>query len=186
MAYLSHAQLLEMNLKKLGTNVLISDKASIYKADQIEIGDNSRIDDFCAISGRVKIGRNVHISAFCSVSGGTEGICLDDFSGLAYGCHVFSQSDDYTGLTLTNLTVPPELKKEKRGRVHIGRHCIIGANSVVFPGVIMAEGCALGAMSLLATSTEPWAMYFGTPARRIWDRKKDMLRLEEKYLKNEQ
>ena len=51
MAYLTEFELKEMGFKRLGKNVKISDKASIYNADQIEIGDNSRIDDFCVISG---------------------------------------------------------------------------------------------------------------------------------------
>ena len=64
MAFLNEEQLEKMQFKALGSNVCISDKASIYNADQIELGDNSRIDDFCVISGKVSIGRNVHIAVF--------------------------------------------------------------------------------------------------------------------------
>ena len=112
MAYLTTEQLHEMGFKSLGKNVKISDKASIYNADQIEIGDNSRIDDFCVISGRIKIGRNVHFAPMCLVAGGEEGITFSDFSGLAYQVQVFAQSDDYSGKTLTNPTVPSDYKKE--------------------------------------------------------------------------
>ena len=52
MAYLTEQELREMRFKQLGHNVKISNKACIYNADQIEIGDNSRIDDFCVISGK--------------------------------------------------------------------------------------------------------------------------------------
>lgn len=185
MAFLSVEQLASLGFKKLGKNVRISDKASIYNHDQIEIGDHSRVDDFCVVSGKVTIGRNVHIAIFCNIAGGTEGITFDDFSGLAYGCHVFSQSDDYTGLTLTNPTVPAQYKKEKKARIHIGRHCIVGTNSLIFPGVTMAEGCSLGAMSMLLKSTDPWGIYVGVPARRIKDRNRDLLELEYIYLKSE-
>ena len=185
MSWLSSDQLKSMSFKKLGENIKISDKAAIYKTDEIELGDNTRIDDFCVVSGKVSMGRNVHIAVFCNIAGGSEGIRFDDFAGLAYGCHVFSQSDDYTGLTLTNPTVPSAFKKEWKERVHIGRHCIVGTKSVIFPGVVMAEGCSLGAMSLLTESTEPWSIYFGIPARKIRSRKKDMLILEEHYLRDE-
>lgn len=174
-----------MSFKKLGRNVRISEKASIYNADQIEIGDHSRIDDFCVISGKVKIGRNVHIAIFCNVAGGTEGVVLEDFVGLAYGCHVFSQSDDYNGLTLTNPTVPAEYKKEKKAKVHIGKHCIVGTNSLIFPGVTLAEGCSLGALSMLTKSTEAWGVYFGIPAKKIKERKRDLLELEKAYLRSD-
>ena len=108
MPYLTEQELSEMGFRYLGKNVKISDKASIYNAGDIEVGDNSRIDDFCMISGRVVIGRNVHVAVFCNIAGGEQGVSMEDFSGLAYGCHVFSQSDDYSGRSLTNPTVPDE------------------------------------------------------------------------------
>ena len=112
MAWLTKDELKKMQFKSLGNNVLISDKSAIYNPEMISIGDNSRIDDFCVISGNVTIGNNVHIAVFNNVAGGEVGIILDDFSGLAYGCHVFTQSDDYNGNTLTNPTVPDEFKDD--------------------------------------------------------------------------
>lgn len=182
MPFLSDEQLQRMGFKHLGRQVRISDKASIHNADQIEIGDYSRIDDFCVLSGKVTIGRNVHIAVFCNVAGGSEGVIFEDFAGLAYGCHVFSQSDDYSGESLTNPTVPTRFKKEQKARVHIGRHCIVGAKSLIFPGVTMAEGGSLGAMSMLTKSTESWSIYFGIPARKIKTRRQTMLDLEKEYL----
>lgn len=185
MPFLSQQQLESMGFRSLGRNVRISDKAAIYNPEQIEIGDHSRIDDFCVVSGKVSIGRNVHIAVFCNVAGGSEGITFEDFSGLAYGCHVFSQSDDYTGRTLTNPTVPARFKREFKKAVRLGRHCIVGTNSLIFPGVILAEGCSVGAMSMVTKSTEEWGVYSGIPARRLKDRKRDLLVLEQAYLDSE-
>lgn len=182
MAYLTEFELKEMGFKRLGKNVKISDKASIYNADQIEIGDNSRIDDFCVISGKICVGKHVHIAPFCLVAGGVEGITMEDFSGLAYQMQVFSQSDDYTGKTLTNPTVPEIYKKEAKKAISIGRHVIVGAGSMIFPGVTLAEGCSVGAMTLVNKSTEPWGVYVGNPAKRVKERKKDLLELELKFL----
>ncbi|MCB4360899.1 acyltransferase [Quatrionicoccus australiensis] len=185
MSFLSQQQLESLGFRSLGKNVRISDKAAIYNPEQIEIGDHSRIDDFCVVSGKVSIGRNVHIAVFCNVAGGSEGIVFEDFSGLAYGCHVFSQSDDYTGRTLTNPTVPAQFKREFKKAVRLGRHCIVGTNSLIFPGVTLAEGCSIGAMSMVTKSTEEWGVYSGIPARRLKDRKRDLLVLEQAYLDSE-
>ncbi len=174
-----------MGLKSLGRDVRISDKASIYNTDQISIGDHSRIDDFCVISGKVSIGRNVHIAVFCNVAGGSEGITLDDFVGLAYGCQVFSQSDDYSGRSLTNPTVPALYKQETKKAIHIGRHCIVGTNSLIFPGVILGEGCSVGAMSMVTKSTEAWHIYSGVPAKKLKTRHRDLLALEQDYLRSQ-
>jgi len=182
MAYLSVETLLKMNFKHLGKNVKISDKASIYDPELIEIGDFSRIDDFCVISGKVKLGRNVCIAVHCNVAGGEKGVRLDDFSTLAYGCHVFSQSDDYSGETLTNPTIPTKYKKEIKLSVHLKRHVIVGACSVILPGVVVEEGTSIGAMSLITKSTESWSIYIGIPAKKLRARKRDLLELEKQFL----
>lgn len=184
MAFLTNQQLNNVGFKKLGSNVRISDKCSIYNPELIEIGDNSRIDDFCVISGRVIIGNNVHLAVFNNVAGGELGVFLEDFSGLAYACHVFSQSDDYSGRSLTNPTVPDEFKSEIKAAVHLKRHVILGANSIVLPGVTIGEGTSVGAMSMVTKDTESWSIYFGIPAKKIKSRSKDLLLHEKNYLKS--
>lgn len=182
MSFLSREQLMNMGFRSLGRNVLISEKASIYGADRMAIGDNVRIDDFTVLSGAITILRNVHVSVFCNVSAGSTGVTFDDFSGLAAGCHVFAESDDYTGQSLTNPTVPEAYRLVTRKPVHIGRHCIVGSGSRVFPGVTLGEGCSVGAMSKVTRSTEPWSIYAGTPARRIRERERTLLQREQEYL----
>ena len=101
---------------------------------------------------------------------------------MAYGCHIFSQSDDYSGRTLTNPTVPNEYKNESKKTVQIGRHSILGTNSIIFPGVTIAEGTATGAAAVVTKSTDEWSIYYGNPAKKIKGRKKDLLALEQAYL----
>lgn len=179
MAFLSQEEINNIGFKKVGSGVLISDKASIYNPELIEIGDNSRIDDFCILSGSIKIGNYVHVAVFGNVAGGEPGITFDDFSGLAYGCHVFSQSDDYSGKSMTNPTVPDEFKMETKAPVFIGKHCIVGTGSVIIPGVVLGEGSAIGALSLVTQSTDPWWIYFGNPARRLKARSRELLQFEQ-------
>lgn len=182
MAFLTEEQLKKINFKFLGKNVKISDKASLYEVEKISIGDNSRIDDFCVLSGKISIGKNVHIAVFCNLAGGEKGIEMEDFSGLAYGVNVFTQSDDYSGKTLTNPTIPDEYKKEIKKEIKICKHSIVGAGSIIFPGVILGEGTSIGAMTMITKSTDPWSIYFGIPGKKIKERKKDLLELEKKYL----
>jgi len=95
---------------------------------------------------------------------------------------VFTQSDDYSGMTLTNPTIPTQFKKETKKEIYVGKHVIVGAGSIIFPGVNIAEGCSVGALTLVTKSTEAWGVYVGNPAKRIKERKKDLLKLEEIYL----
>ena len=182
MAFYTENELNTIGFKRLGKNVKISTRAAIYRPHEMEIGDNSRIDDFCLLSGKIFIGRNVHLAAYSNVSAGECSVTFNDFSGLAYGCHVFTGSDDYSGETLTNPTIPLEYKGLKEANVVLGRHVIVGTNSIIFPGVNVAEGCSIGAFTMVTKSTKPWGIYFGIPAKKIRDRKQGLLKLEVQYL----
>jgi len=187
MGYLTETQLQKMGFKSLGKNVRISDKASIYGAQRIRVGSNVRIDDFCVLSageGGIGIGNYVHIAVFASLIG-KENILLDDFSGISARTSIYSSSDDYSGEYLTNPTVPDEFTSVKHGKVHIQKHVIVGANSVILPGITIGIGAAVGAMSLVTRSVDEFSIVSGIPARYIRKRKNDLLALEaecrEKY-----
>ena len=186
MPYLTGDELRQMGARFVGESVQISTKCSIYGIEQMSFGDFLRVDDFCILSGCLDIGRNVHIAAFCNVAGGEPGITIGDFSGLAYGVTIFAQSDDYSGKSLTNPTIPDCYKKEVKRAVRIEKHCIVGAHSIVLPGVNIAEGCAIGAMSMVTKSTETWGVYFGCPVRRLKSRSRELLVRCDEFLKLEE
>lgn len=183
MAYLSQAELPAVGLRSCGTDVRISRSASLYHPERIELGDHVRIDDYAIISGSsvesgfVRIGSRIHISAYCQIDG-AGGVILDDFSGLSVRCTIFSESDDYSGESLTNPTVPMQLRGVEKGLVHLGRHVIIGAGTVILPGTTIGDGSAVGAMSLARGALEPGFIYVGVPARRIKARSARLFELE--------
>jgi galactoside O-acetyltransferase len=185
MGYLNESDLLSMNFRFLGRNVLVSDKASLYFPSLISLGDNSRVDDFCVLSGDVTLGRNTSVAVFCNLAAGRSTITLGDFTTLAYGCHIVAQSDDYSGATMTNPTVPREFKNETSEPIRVGDHAILGTNTVVLPGVEIPEGVASGAGTVFVKSAEPWSIYVGAPARRISERSRNLLTLKDDYLRRE-
>jgi len=179
MPFLSEEELQSLHFLELGNNVKISSLATIYHPQSMRLSDNSRIDDFCVISGSVSLGKNTHIAAQCLLNAGSYKIVMEDFSGLAYGCKVMTVSDDYSGKFLTNPTIDANLRNSIGGDVILERHAIVGANSVILPSVVLGEGVAVGAMSLVNSSLDAWGVYIGIPARRIKDRVQDMLALPE-------
>ena len=68
MSYYSKDELKKIGFKSIGKNVKISTKTSIYEPEKMEIGDNSRIDDFCLLSGKISIGKFVHIVPYCNLA----------------------------------------------------------------------------------------------------------------------
>ncbi len=185
MAFLSKESLAAFGFNRLGVNVKISDKATIYNPELMQLGDHVRIDDFCVVSGKVSIGRNVHIAAFCNIAGGEMGVVLEDFSSVAYGCHLISQRDDFTGRAMVNPTLPSKYTNVFKAPVLVKRHSVIGTNCLILPGVTLEEGTAVWAMSMVTKSTEPWSVNFGIPAKRLWARKQNLLALEQEYLLEE-
>jgi len=179
--YYSDHDLFELGIK-FGKNVLISKKASIY-GNKLEVGDNVRIDDFCILIGDVKIGSYVHIASYCQLSG-SSGITIEDFCGISSRSLLYSQSDDYSGSVMTGPLIDDHYKKVKKGRITLKKHSIIGAGSVILPQVTLEEGCAVGAMSLVSKNIEAWSVYAGVPAKRIKARDKNILSLEQEFLKS--
>ncbi|PRX35681.1 galactoside O-acetyltransferase [Orenia metallireducens] len=183
-SFYTREELEQVGFKSLGSNVLISRKASIYTPDQISIGNNVRIDDFSILSGELTIGNYIHVAAFCGLFG-KYGIELKDFSGLSSRVTIYSATDDYSGRTLTNPMIPKEYKKIKAGKVVLEKHTIVGASSIILPKVVVREGTSIGAMSLVNKSTEEWKVYFGIPAKILKSRKKNLLDLEKTFLNSQ-
>ena len=109
------------------------------------------------------------------------GVSIGNYCTFAYRCSVFSQSDDYFGNSMVNSTIPEIFKNEIKKEVLVMNHVIVGASSLILPGVTVAEGTSIGASSLLTKSTEPWGLYYGIPAIRQKERSKRILDLLDNF-----
>ncbi|WP_461602297.1 acyltransferase [Aeromonas rivipollensis] len=185
MTFLTKQQLNKIGFAALGSNVLISDKASIYGASDIRIGDNVRIDDFCVLSaglGGIEIGNYVHIAVYSALIGAGK-ITISDFSNISSKVAIYSSNDDYSGEYMTNPMVPKEYTNVTHADVNIGKHVIIGSGSVVLPGVTLYEGVAIGALSLVTKDCDAFSIYIGTPAKKLKNRKINLLEKESLWKK---
>lgn len=180
MSFYSGEELKSLGLGRFGEDVRLSRKASFYNPGRISIGSHVRIDDFCVLSageGGIEIGDYVHIAVFCSLIGAAK-IKMADFSGLSSRVTLYSSNDDYTGEFLTNPTIPGRFRGVASQDVFLEKHVIVGAGSVILPGVTLEEGVSIGALSLVNKSCASFGVYFGSPARRIGERKRHLLELE--------
>lgn len=180
-SFLSESELAKVGFNKIGRNVLISRKASIYSPENISLGNNVRIDDFCILSGHIEAGSYIHISAYTALYG-KFGITLEDFVTISGKVMVYSQSDDYSGEYMTNPMLPEEFTHVTGGKVVFKKHSIVAAGCIIFPGITLDEGAAAGAMSLITRNIPQWSIYAGIPAKFIKERKKDIIDLEKKLL----
>ena len=108
---------------------------------------------------------------------------FEDFSTIAPNVCLWTTSDDYTGGSLTNGTIPSEFKQNTTGPVTIGRHVIIGTGSVVLPNVHLHEGVSVGALSMVTRDVPAGDVVCGCPAKKIKVRSVENLRrAEQEYL----
>lgn len=183
-SYYSKEELISLNFKTLGEQVSISRYARFYGVSQISIGNNVRIDDFAVLSagkGGIQIGNYVHLAVFSLLQG--EGlIVLEDFVGLSSRVSIYSSNDDYFGEFMTNPTIPACYTGVTHADVMIRKHVIIGSGSVVLPGVVIATGAAVGAMSLVTGNCEEFWVYSGNPAKKLLRRSRKLLKREQAFL----
>ena len=177
---MSQQQIKSLGFARVGEKVFLSEKASFYNCASIQIGSNVRVDDFCVLSagkGGIVLGDYIHIAVYTSIIGQGK-IELDDFSGLSSRVAIYSSNEDYSGATLTNPMVPAMYSGVIHADVSLAKHVIVGSGSVILPGVILHEGVAVAALSLVNKNCEPFGIYSGVPAKRIRNRKTDLLELE--------
>ena len=170
----------------LGKEVNLSQRAVVYSPDKLVIGDHSRIDDFCILScsGGLTIGKYVHVACYTALFAGA-GIILEDFSCISGHSVIYSKSDDYSGEYMSNPTVPEKYTKLDSGLVTLKRHAMVGHNVTIMPGVTIGEGATVGAKSYVTRDCEARGIYVGIPARKIGEKSRNVLNLEQELLREE-
>jgi len=165
-----------MNKYKI-KNVKTFEYTKIIGIENIEFGENIIIDDFAFIyaKGKIKLGNFVHIGIYASITGGDE-LTVGDFSAISQGVRILTATDDFKDWGFGNSTVDNQFRNIKSSPISIGKFCIIGANSVILPGVKIPEGAMIGANSVVTKDLEPWGIYVGN--------KKVGMRNKEEVLKN--
>ena len=113
------------------------------------------------------IGKDCSIGAFVEIG---EGVVVGD--RVRIGSHVFIpggvtiEDDAWIGprVTFTNDKVPPSTGR-KWMKTLVKRKACIGAAVTVLPGVVVGEGCLVGAGAVVTKDVEPGVTVVGVPAR---------------------
>ena len=178
--FLSREEIQAIGFAAVGENVWIDRSARFYGASRISIGSRVRIDAYSILSAGaegISIGNHVHISVYVFLTGAAR-IELHDFSGLSARVTIYSSNDDYLGDALTGPTIPEELRKVTNAPVIVGRHSVVGAGSVILPGVTISEGACVGALSLIKKDIPPFLIVAGQNGQIIRERRRGFLKHE--------
>lgn len=150
-----------INPKEHPKNLRIFEFTKIINPEYVSVGNNVIIDDFCLIYAKedaiIKIGSWVHITSYSSLSAGP--ISIGNFVGISGGCRILGGSEDYKNGALMNPPIPEKFRNINRKGCILEDFCFIGANSTVFPGVVIGKGAIVGAGSIVRDDLEPWGVY---------------------------
>lgn len=113
-----------------------------------------------SVGGDIQIGRNVWksfaISGGCYIQG-INGIRIGDDTLFAPGVKMISANHDVNNMEGWT----------KTGPIVIGKHCWIGANAVILPGVVLGDDVVVGAGAVVTKNVPDNTVVAGVPARSI-------------------
>ena len=173
--------------KYLGKNTTIFPTAKILYPENISLGDETLIADFCFIYA---VGKGIEIGNFCHITehgiiqaGGL--VKFGDFSAIGPRTTILAATDNYEGEGFIGLKIfGDKYRKVSNRDVILGRHVHIGMGSIIMPGVTIGDGCSIGAGSLVTKSMPAWTICYGSPCKPIRPKPKEkQLALETQFLK---
>ena len=159
--FYSNDQLKKLGFKKIGKNVQISNLCRFYKFKG-NVGNNTRIDDYCIFKGNINIGKNVHISSFCYFAAVESKISIGDLTGISNKVSIYGVSDDFIGNYLTNPTVDKKFRNIIKGEVQIGKNVSIGAHVIILPKSKIGDSVSVGASSIVNRKLKSGYIYVST------------------------
>jgi galactoside O-acetyltransferase len=170
--WLTESELLKF--KKCGRDVKISRQAVIFGHDNIEIGDNVRIDALTTIlatKGYLKLGNHIHIACRVLLSCG-GGIELEDHTTISFDSRLISASDDFCGDYLIGPHIDPQYTHVIAEPILVKRLAQITTGCLVLPGAVLEKGAVLGAFSMLRPRQvlPAFQIAFGSPCQVKLDR----------------
>lgn len=175
-----------LGFKKIGRGCKISRHTKIIGHENIELGDNVRIDHGALIlagseGAYLRAGSHIHIAAYATLLCG-GGIELGNFSTVGIQSQLISASDDFSGNYLIGPIYGDGFTNVKRVPIVVGHHAIITTDCTLLPGAHMEMGSVLGAKALLKGVAGAGQVWAGVPARPVSKRTTGFLEMGERWL----
>lgn len=180
--------IIKLFLKKCGKSNYISPLSQLVGKNQISLLNNIRIGSYARIEctkGSVTIGSNCQIYRFSQIITYKSNISIGSYNSIhpfvsisgpgditigshvriASGCTIVAGSHVFE-----DLSVPIHKQGMSGLGITINDDVWIGTNATILDGITIAEGCIIGANSVVTKSTEPYTIYGGVPAKCIGKR----------------
>lgn len=164
------------SLKNLGKNCILDIGIRITEAKNISIDEYTWIDAHTTLNahfGPITVGKRIHIAPFSIIVAGPDGVEIHDYAAIGAGCQIYGHIKDHNnGKRMNDPMISWGYKASDSGRVVIEKDSLLGANSVVYPGVTIGEGAVVAAGSVITNDVPPWCIAVGVPPKLIGKRDK--------------
>jgi acetyltransferase-like isoleucine patch superfamily enzyme len=147
------------------SGVVINRPRFVHLGDHVRIKRNTSINlhpkDKKSKEGLLFVGNDVIISEGCIISA-CHRIVIEDHVGISPYVMIIDNSRKPGDISLPSKEQPIET-----GYVHIGADSWIAYNACILPNVTIGRHCIIGALSVVNKDIPPYSVALGTPARVV-------------------
>jgi acetyltransferase-like isoleucine patch superfamily enzyme len=127
------------------------------RARQLGFGEGTSIYHSSYIYGDVRVGAHTWIGPF-TILDGSGGLTIGDYCSISAGVQIYTHDT-------VNWAVSGGVAAYERAPTVIGSRCYVAPNTVIARGVIIGDGCTIGANSFVNRSLPAGAKVAGNPAK---------------------
>jgi acetyltransferase-like isoleucine patch superfamily enzyme len=180
--------------QKVGKRVVFGRNITFRHPHKISIGDNSVIDDNVVLDAKgeandgIRIGQNAYLGRNTILSCKEGSIYLDDYCNISANCSLLSETEIRLGKycflagecylvaggnhSFEAISRPIMFQPSvSRGGIKIEEDVWLAAGVIVLDGITIGRGSVVGAGSVVTRSLPEYSVAFGSPARKVRDRR---------------
>ena len=165
-----YTRFITRKFKSVGKGCSIRPVLNITHPQNISLGNDVSIGIFCWIdsntslkkSAKLNIGNRVHIGAYAMIIAADE-IEIGNNVLMSERVIILDHIHDYTNVNKAVIDQPIVSK----GRIVIEDDCFIGANAVIIGNIRVGKHAVIGANSVVTSDVPPFSVVVGAPAKII-------------------
>jgi acetyltransferase-like isoleucine patch superfamily enzyme len=156
-----------------GKNSLLAPHITLLKPQNIKIGRNTSIMQYCILetSNDIKLHPRLEIKDHVSIGEYTHITCANHIeigNGVLTGRFVLITDNGHGKSDISEMTTPPLSRSiYSKGPVIIGQDVWIGDKATILPNVTIGKGAIIAANAVVTKDIPPYTIVAGCPAKVI-------------------
>ena len=156
-----HAERQQVMLRDYGRSVSFGDEVTDrwHRARVLGFGDGTSVYDSALIIGDVRVGERTWIGPF-TVLDGSGGLTIGSTCSISAGVQIYSHDT-------VRWAVSAGVAEPERAAVSVGDHTYLGPMTIVTKGVKIGRHCVVGANSIVNKDLPDYSIAYGSTCRIV-------------------